>query len=219
MELLNESHTIQKNMKATNKTTSINEISKKISYEMRKGNVHNAMDLLTNNMKNGVLLLNKKTLEQLKQKHSQRRDADLEIMLPDKPREIHPIKFDSIDAKNVRKTALKNRGGAGQSGLDADGCKRIFTLNQFGDNRDDLCRTFGEVIKKLCTVENQSTSLETFLANRLILLGKNPGLIPIGFGEILRRIAGKLIASLLKEEVIQSVGLLQVCAGEDAGCE
>ena len=51
MELLKESDTIQKKMKATNKTTSINEISKRFIREMRKGNVHNAMKLLTNNMK------------------------------------------------------------------------------------------------------------------------------------------------------------------------
>ena len=168
MELLKERHTIQNNIKATNKTISINENSKRITREMRKGNIHNAMKLLTNNMKNGVLPLNKKTLEQLKQKHPQRRDADPEIMLPDKPEEIHPIKFDSIDAENVRKAALKTRGGAGPSGLDADGWKRIFTSNQFGDSTDDLCKTFAEVIKKLCAVENQSTSLEAFLRNRLI---------------------------------------------------
>ena len=35
---------------------------------MRKGNVHNAMKLLTNDMKSGVLPLNKKTLQQLKKK-------------------------------------------------------------------------------------------------------------------------------------------------------
>ena len=146
-------------MKATNNTTSINEISKKFAREMRKGNVHNAMKLLTNNMKNGILPLNKKTLEQLKQKHTQRRDANPEIMLPDKPEEIHPIKFDSIDAENVRKAALKTRGGAE---LDADGWKRIFTSNQFVDNTGDLCKTFGEVIKKLCTVENQSKIFRSF---------------------------------------------------------
>ena len=91
-------------------------------------------------MKNDVLPLNKKTLEQLKQKHPQIRDADPEIMLPDKPEEIHPIKFDSIDAENVRKAALKTRGGAGPSGFDADDWKRIFTSNQFGDSTDDLCK-------------------------------------------------------------------------------
>ena len=203
----------------TNKTTFINEISKKFTREMRKGNIHNAMKLLTNNMKIGVLPLTKKTLEQLKQKHPQRRDADPEIMLPDKPEEIHPIKFDSIDAENVRKAALNTRGGAGPSGLDTDGWKRIFTSNQFGDSTDDLCKTFSEVIKKLCTVQNQSTSLKAFLANRLIPLDKNPGLRPIGVGEVLRRIPGKVIVSYLIEDVIQSVGSLQVCAGQDAGCE
>ena len=162
---------------------------------MRKGNDPNAMKFLTNNMENGVLPL--KTLEQLKlkQKHPQRRDADPEIMLPDKPEEIHPIKFDSIGAKNFRKAALKTRGGAGPSGLDADGWKRIFTSNQFGDSTDDLCKTFAEVIKKLCTVENLSISLEAFLGNRLIPLDKNFGLRPIGVGEVLRRIAGKVIVS------------------------
>ena len=80
MELLKERHTIQNNIKATNKTISINENSKRITREMRKGNIHNAMKLLTNNMKNGVLPLNKKALEQLKHKHPQRRDVNPEIM-------------------------------------------------------------------------------------------------------------------------------------------
>ena len=112
----------------------------------------------------------------------------------------------SIDAENVTKAALKARGGAGPSGLDADGWKRIFTLNQFGDSADDLWKTFTEVIKKLSTVENQATSLEAFLANRLILLDENHGLRLIRVGEVLRRIAGKVIVLHLKEDVIQSVG-------------
>ena len=48
---------------------------------------------------------------------------------------------------------------------------------------------------------------------------KNPGLRPIGVDEVLRRIARKVIVSHLKEDVIQSVGALQVCARQDAGCE
>ena len=75
------------------------------------------------------------------------------------------------------------------------------------------------MIKKLCTVENQSTSLEAFLANRLILLDKNPGLRPKGVGQVLRSIARKVIVSHLKEHVIQSVGSQQVCARKDAGFE
>ena len=87
------------------------------------------------------------------------------------------------------------------------------------DSTDDLCKTFAEVIKKLCTVENQSISLEAFLVNRLIPLDKNPALRPIGVSEILQRIAGKVVVSHIKEDVIQSGGSLQVCIGQDAGCE
>ena len=128
MELLKESDTIQTNMKANSQTTSINKISKKFTREMRKGYVQNAMKSLTNNMKNGVLPLHKMTLEQLKQKHPQRRDVIRRLCY-----QINQKKFirsfDSIDSENIRKAALKTRGGAGPSGPDADGWKRIFTSN------------------------------------------------------------------------------------------
>ena len=57
------------------------------------------------------------------------------------------------------------------------------------------------MINKLCTVKNQSISFEAYLANRLIPLDKDPGLIPIGVGDVLRTIAGKVIVSHLKEDV------------------
>ena len=71
----------------------------------------------------------------------------------------------------------------------------------------------------LCTEENQSLDLEAFLACRLIPLNKNPGIRLIGIGEILRRIVGKAVMKVAKEEIIASVGTLQVCAGHEAGCE
>ena len=61
---------------------------------------------------------------------------------------------------------------------------------------------------------------ESFAQNRTIpsklflytdwTLDKRPGLRPIGVGEVLQRIIG---------EVKKSVGSLQVCAGQEAGCE
>ena len=47
MELLKEAETIQKCLKTTNTASTINEISKKFSREMRRGSVHNAIKLLT----------------------------------------------------------------------------------------------------------------------------------------------------------------------------
>ena len=136
-------------------------------------------------MKNGILLLTEKTLQQLKQKHPPRCNADPEVLLPDKPEEVRPMKFASMDAESVRKATLKTRGGAVASGLDAEGWKRLFTSTQFGDSTTGVCNTFAEVIKKLCTAENLSSSLEAFLACRLIPWGTNPGLKPIGVDEVL----------------------------------
>ena len=113
--------------------------------------------------------------------------------------------------------AIKARGGAGPSGMDADGWKRILISNSFGESSTDLCKAFAEVIKKIFIEKDQLSSLETFLACRLIPLDKNPGLRPIGVGEILRRIAGKVVVYVIREDIILSVGSLQVCAGHEAG--
>ena len=51
VELLKEVETIQKCLKATNITSSIKEVSKKFSREMRRGNVRNGIKLLMDNMK------------------------------------------------------------------------------------------------------------------------------------------------------------------------
>ena len=42
---------------------------------------------------------------------------------------------------------------------------------------------------------------------------------PTGAGKVLRKIVGKVIASVLKEDVIKCTGTVQVCAGQEAGIE
>ena len=99
------------------------------------------------------------------------------------------------------------------------GWRRILCSNDFGDTNVDLRKAIANFIKKICT-EEISTSIETFAAcRRLIPLDKNPGLRPIVVREILRRITGKVIVSVVKKEVISSMGSLQVCAGQEAGSE
>ena len=186
---------------------------------MQKGNVNGAVKLLTNNMQNAILPLNEETINMLRLKHPDASHANEEALLPDVPENIHPIIFEKIDSEAVRKAALKTKGGSGPSGMDGDGWRRIFVGSTFGQSSVDICKSFASVIRKLCIVPDLHDSLEAFLSCRLIPLDKNPGLRPIGVGEILRRIAGKAIVSALREDIIKSVGSLQVCAGHEAGCE
>ena len=58
MELLKETEIIQKDLRVfKTPSTTISEICKKFTHEMRKSNINNAMKLLANNMQNGILPL------------------------------------------------------------------------------------------------------------------------------------------------------------------
>ena len=59
-------------------------------------------------------------------------------------------------------------------------------------------------------------SLELFVACRLIPLDKRAGLRPVGVGEVLRRIAEKAAMTVLKKDVLQAAGLLQLYGGPNA---
>ena len=58
------------------------------------------------------------------------------------------------------------------------------------------------------------------MANRLIPLDKGEGAVrPIGVGEVLRRICGKCIMSVVKKDVVDASGSLHLCAGQKSGSE
>ena len=79
---------------------------------MKKGNVNSAMKILTDNMKNGILPLTGQTLNQLKLKHLEGKEASQEILLTDTSETIHPMKFESINVEKIQKAAVKTQGGS-----------------------------------------------------------------------------------------------------------
>ena len=115
----------------------------------------------------------------------------------------------------------------GPSGVDADGWRHILVSRNFVQAAEELRGEFALFVKHLCinkvdltvTGTDVSSSLDAFLACRLLPLDKCPGLRPIGVGEVLRRIASKVVMSVIKNDVQTSVGSLQVCAGQAGGCE
>ena len=77
-----------------------------------------------------------------------------------------------------------------------------------------------ELARKLCVTEVNPTYLRAFVAGRLIPLDKKPGVRPIGVGEILRRIIGKLaVTTILKPELVTNTAPIQTCAGLPGGIE
>ena len=67
--------------------------------------------------------------------------------------------------------------------------------------------------------------LTEFIACRLVPLDKGetkegtPGVRPIGVGEVLRRLVGKLLIRVIKDDITTAAGPIQTCTGIKAGIE
>ena len=118
----------------------------------------------------------------------------------------------------VRDAALRTKGSGGPSGVDENGFRRILTCKSFKRTGSELCEAIASMTRRLCTDYVNPRSLEAILANRLIPLDKGEGAVrPTEVGEVLRRIMGKCVTKVIKPDVIDASGSIQVCAGHNSG--
>ena len=136
-----------------------------------------------------------------------------------------PVVFEEIDAGKVYAAALRLEGSGGPTLLDAEGWKHMLCSKTYGKVSTNLCQAIADLAKKLCREAVHPDTLHEFVACRLIPLDKgadkwgNPGVRPIGIGEILRRLVGKVVVGNIREDIINAAGPLQTCAGLKAGIE
>ena len=105
----------------------------------------------------------------------------------------------------------------GPSGIDAAGWRRMCT--SFQSASADLCDSLASVARRMASTYVNPHGLSPLLACRLIALDKNPGVRLIGIGETSRRIISKAILFMVKTDILEAAGNLQLCAGQEAGCE
>ena len=192
-------------------------LSRTFANLMLQGKVNAALCLLDKQSSGGVLPLTEETLQDLRKKHPVAKEGNPAVMLDG---DI-PALFANIDELTIAKATMNTNGAAGPSGLDAVGWRHILVSRNYGDAGKDLRSSLAIMArhlaaKKISVVENQPTSLEAYLSRRLIPLNKNPGVHPIGVGEVLRRIIGR---SIIYTQIVESPGNLQLCAGQQDRCE
>ena len=132
---------------------------------------------------------------------------------------IKPYLYESIDEQAVLKAALRTKGSAGPSGMDSELYRRVLCSKNFNANGKALREEIATLAKNIATKSYHPSLLEPYVASRLIPIDKNPGIRPIGVGEVLRRIVGKVISQNLKEDICDAAGPLQSCASHGAGAE
>ena len=103
--------------------------------------------------------------------------------------------------------------------MDADAWKRLLCSKQFGKKCEDLCNAIAGIARKLCVRNLDPTLLTSLTACRLVPLDKKPGVRPVGIGEVLRRIIGKTVMTLLQKDLVGATAPIQVCAGLQGGVE
>ena len=127
----------------------------------------------------------------------------------------HPTIFNRIHAVTIKRAAMKTHGTHSPSRLNADDWRIILTVSK--NSSIELCKTIATLAVKISTIELDQESLVPYNACRLIALNKNPGVRPIGIGEVLRRIIGRSITACIKPDLIALGGNSQLCLGQKSG--
>ena len=83
-----------------------------------------------------------------------------------------------------------------------------------------MSEAIATMAKILCTQYIDPSIIEPLVASRLIPLDKGEGAVrPIGVGKVIRRICGKCVMNIAKQDVVEASGSLQLCAGQNSGSE
>ena len=227
-ELLHEGRALQYHLKARGEIKVDDNVARSFAKRVHQGRIRSALRLLDKvNARGGVLPLDKtlpdtgKNVRQiLKEKHPEANIPPCEVLLPlteEQNTNYHPVIYQQITAGAIRSAVLRVEGGAGPSGIDAQGWRRLCT--SFGVVSDDLCRALADFTRRILSEPIPVEHLEAYVACRLVPLDKSPGVRPIGICEVMRRIVGKAALKVIGPYIQQAAGTAQLCAGQPMGIE
>ena len=123
---------------------------------MLQGKVHAALRKLEKSSNLGVAELSENTMKELGKLHPNAEEPNAEMMGQGEVPYFDPVRFSNIDEGSIAKAALRTRGAAGPSGLDADGWRRILVSKNYGKTGKDLRTAIAKMAQKLCKEELQS---------------------------------------------------------------
>ena len=191
---------------------------------MSSGKISNALRSVNDCEKGGVISLSEKTenktvFDILKDMHPPAKSCDDAYVVASSGNNLpyHPVIFDRIQAGAIRRSGMNTHGSHGPSGVDANEWRRW--MSNFSQSSSSFCRTVACLASRIATEEIDNEALMPYNACRLIPLDKNPGVRPIGVGEVLRRIIGRTILRCVENDLKLLGKHLQLCLGQKCGIE
>ena len=130
---------------------------------------------------------------------------------------LPPVLDVDITADYVERVAHCIKGAAGPGGSTA--MQWHSYLFQFGAYSAHLRDAVAELARRLANNVVKSEDIRALMANWLIALDKCLGVHPIGKGEALRRVLGKVVALATRADLEEACETDQPCSGLRAGME
>jgi len=171
-EILQEGRCIQNHLPKPTKYHDKKAQARTFQRLMTAGKVNKALRLLSSSPSGGVLSLDevipdsiapRTTREVLIEKHPSGKPASPSSLLQGTPTPVNPIMFENLNSDAIRKAALKIKGAAGLSGLDALAWRKLCCSYKASNN---LCSALANVARRhmnkvysinMHTIDNEAT--------------------------------------------------------------
>lgn len=198
------------------------QLARQFDATVRSGRLREAVRRLTLRAGGGVLApednctkTHRPVHEVLQGKHPAARDPAPEAL---EAYPALPVRPDlDISPDIIEQAGRRLRGGAGPSGLDAAELKEW--LFRFGPSSLALGEELAQWTRWLANESPPWAAYRALMANRLIAIDKQPGVRPVGCGEVIRRLMAKAVILACGERATEACGAVNLCAGLSAGIE
>ena len=121
----------------------------------------------------------------MKEKHPKPAPIPKDAFLHGPIEDIPSWFFESINEESVMEAVLRSSRSSGPPGLDAEAYRRILCSKNFSASGKSLREEIAVLVKNLATKAYDPELIGCYTASRLIPLSKNPGIRPIGVGEVM----------------------------------
>ena len=214
MDLVKEGTIIQEHIRSSCQRVS-KDYAKIFANLMMQSRVSSALKILSSDPCVGIHKINDDVINALRQKHP-KPSPIIENTLNGPVNEVLLCYFDNVDEEMV---SSLTKGAGGPSQLDAMQYHHLLSSRKYKVENKELRKQIAVLTRKLATETLDPLTLEAYVSCRLIPLAKNPGVRPIDVGEVLRRIVGKCVGWVLKEDIQLTAGPLQTTTGLQSGAE
>ena len=225
-ELLQEAQRCDKHLMLGAKPMSPEQLERTFNRLMMEGRVRSAVRLVTDRTGGGTLdpadkaqgvngPLGKSVFEVLQEKHPSQRAADPSTFLECDTLPL--LEHVNITATHIEIVARRLFGSAGPSGTSSEQWRSF--LLRFGPASSRLRETIASSTRRHANEIVPWNDMRAFLARRGVALDKQPGVRPIGIGEVRQRIEAKAMALATSLDVQAVCGADQLSAGAKAGIE